>query len=74
MPIQTVESHRLYRKIADQLSGLIASGEFASGCRLPSEFNRGWELVKERKSANEHRDNIGVARSASRRPSPFRSF
>jgi GntR family uxuAB operon transcriptional repressor len=37
MPIQIVESQRLYRQIADQLSALIASGEFANGQRLPSE-------------------------------------
>jgi DNA-binding FadR family transcriptional regulator len=37
MPIQTVESQRLYRQIAEQLSLLIASGKFASGKRTPSE-------------------------------------
>lgn len=37
MPIQTIESPRLYQQIAEQLSALIASGEFASGERLPSE-------------------------------------
>lgn len=37
MPIRTVETHRLYRQIADQLSALIAGGEFATGARLPSE-------------------------------------
>lgn len=37
MPIQTIESPRLYRQIAEQLSALIASGEFASGERLPAE-------------------------------------
>ena len=37
MPIQTIENPRLYRQIADQLSALIGSGEFANGQRLPSE-------------------------------------
>jgi GntR family uxuAB operon transcriptional repressor len=37
MPIQTVENPRLYRRIADQLSALIGSGEFAKRQRLPSE-------------------------------------
>jgi DNA-binding FadR family transcriptional regulator len=37
MPIQAIDSDRLYRKIARQLSDLIVSGEFAAGQRLPSE-------------------------------------
>ena len=37
MPIQPVENQRLYRQIADQISGLIASGEFEQATRLPSE-------------------------------------
>jgi GntR family transcriptional regulator, uxu operon transcriptional repressor len=37
MPIQAIENPRLYRQIADQLSTLIVSGEFAKGQRLPSE-------------------------------------
>jgi hypothetical protein len=39
MPIQVVESLRLYRQIADQLSALIASGEFAAGA---ARVNGGW--------------------------------
>jgi GntR family transcriptional regulator, transcriptional repressor for pyruvate dehydrogenase complex len=37
MPIQPVESRRLYLKIAHQVRSLIASGEFPSGSRLPAE-------------------------------------
>ena len=37
MPIQPVESRRLYLQIADQVRSLIAAGEFASGSRLPAE-------------------------------------
>lgn len=37
MPIQAIESDRLYRRIARQLSDLIASGEFVPGQRLPAE-------------------------------------
>jgi DNA-binding FadR family transcriptional regulator len=37
MPIQAIDSDRLYRKIARQLSDLIAAGEFLPGHRLPAE-------------------------------------
>lgn len=37
MPIQPIESRRLYRQIADQIEVLIRSGEFAPGKRLPAE-------------------------------------
>lgn len=37
MPLQTVESTRLYRQIAEQISTLIDRGEFPSGSRLPAE-------------------------------------
>jgi DNA-binding FadR family transcriptional regulator len=37
LPLQTVEPRRLYRQIAEQIAGLIASGEFATGSRLPAE-------------------------------------
>jgi len=53
MPIQTVESQRLYRQIADQLSTLIASGEFAEGCRLPSERDLATQLGVSRPSVRE---------------------
>jgi DNA-binding FadR family transcriptional regulator len=37
MPIQAIDNDRLYRKIARQLSELIAAGEFLPGQRLPAE-------------------------------------
>ena len=37
MPLQAVETKRLYRQIADQLRKGIAGGEFALGARLPPE-------------------------------------
>lgn len=37
MPLQTVEPRRLYRQIAEQIAGLIESGEFTRGSRLPAE-------------------------------------
>ena len=37
MPIESVESRRLYRQIADQINRLIDSGEYPAGSRLPSE-------------------------------------
>ena len=37
MPIESVESRRLYRQIADQINRLIDSGEYPAGGRLPSE-------------------------------------
>jgi DNA-binding FadR family transcriptional regulator len=37
MPIQIVESRRLYLQIADQVRSLIAAGEFSPGNRLPPE-------------------------------------
>lgn len=37
MPIQAVDSDRLYKKIARQLSELIAAGEFVPGQRLPAD-------------------------------------
>src|SRR5258708_5639537 len=53
MPIQIIESQRLYRQIADQLSALIASGEFANGQRLPSERELAALLGVSRQSVRE---------------------
>ncbi|HZU83650.1 MAG TPA: FadR/GntR family transcriptional regulator [Polyangiaceae bacterium] len=53
MPIQAVESQRLYRQIADQLSELIAAGEFAEGARLPSERDLAAQLGVSRPSVRE---------------------
>jgi GntR family transcriptional regulator, transcriptional repressor for pyruvate dehydrogenase complex len=53
MPIQTVETNRLYRQIAEQLSALIASDEFAEGARLPSERELAAQLGVSRPSVRE---------------------
>ena len=37
MPIQVVESQRLYQQVAEQIGDLIRSGEFNAGDRLPAE-------------------------------------
>src|SRR4051812_35593985 len=37
MPLQVVESQRLYQQVAEQLGGLIDRGEFREGARLPPE-------------------------------------
>lgn len=37
MPIESVDSRRLYRQIADQIGRLIDSGEYQPGARLPPE-------------------------------------
>ena len=53
MPIQAIESNRLYRQIAAQLSSLIASGEFGEGGRLPSERELATQLGVSRPSVRE---------------------
>ncbi len=53
MPIQTVDTDRLYRKIARQLSDLIAAGEFKPGQRLPSERDLAQQLGVSRPSVRE---------------------
>jgi DNA-binding FadR family transcriptional regulator len=53
MPIRAIESPRLYRQIADQLSALIESGEFAVGQRLPSERELATQLGVSRPSVRE---------------------
>lgn len=37
MPIQPIDSKRLYERVADQIGDMIRSGEFAPGQRLPAE-------------------------------------
>jgi DNA-binding FadR family transcriptional regulator len=53
MPIKAVAPRRLYRQIADQLRGLVGSGEFAPGARLPAERELARELDVSRPSLRE---------------------
>lgn len=53
MPIRAVDDRRLYRQIADQLTALIASGEFLRGQRLPSERDLAVQLGVSRPSVRE---------------------
>lgn len=53
MPLQAVESRRLYRQIADQIAHLIESGEFPSGTRLPAERELATSLGVSRASVRE---------------------
>jgi len=53
MPLQTVESSRLYRQIAEQLRGLITGGEFAAGTRLPAERDLARQFGVSRPSVRE---------------------
>ena len=53
MPLQAVESQRLYRQIAEQLRGLIAAGEFETGSRLPAERDLARQLGVSRPSVRE---------------------
>ena len=53
MPLHAVEPKRLYRQIADQLRGLIRSGEFAVGTRLPPERDLAVQLGVSRPSVRE---------------------
>ena len=53
MPLQAVETRRLYRQIADQLRALIAAGEYAPGSRLPPERDLALQLAVSRPSVRE---------------------
>jgi DNA-binding FadR family transcriptional regulator len=53
MPIQAIDSDRLYRKIARQLSDLISAGEFKPGQRLPAERELAEQLGVSRPSVRE---------------------
>src|SRR4051812_37156013 len=53
MPLQAVESSRLYRQIAEQLRGLITDGEFTAGTRLPAERDLARQLGVSRPSVRE---------------------
>jgi DNA-binding FadR family transcriptional regulator len=51
--LQAVETRRLYRQIADQIRGLIESGEVARGARLPAERDLAKQLNVSRPSLRE---------------------
>jgi DNA-binding FadR family transcriptional regulator len=53
MPLQAVETRRLYRQIAEQLRAAIAAGEFAPGARLPPERDLAVQLAVSRPSVRE---------------------
>jgi len=53
MPIHPVDTDRLYRKIANMISGLIADGEFVPGQRLPGERDLARQLGVSRPSVRE---------------------
>lgn len=53
MPLQAVESRRLYRQIAEQIARLIESGEFLPGTRLPAERELAGSLGVSRASVRE---------------------
>lgn len=53
MPIQAVETHRLYRQIADQLVKLIEGGEYKPRERLPPERDLAKRLGVSRPSVRE---------------------
>jgi len=53
MPIQAIDSDRLYRRIARHLSELISNGEFRPGERLPPERELAKQLAVSRPSVRE---------------------
>jgi GntR family transcriptional repressor for pyruvate dehydrogenase complex len=53
MPLQTIETPRLYRQIADQLRELIRNDEFKCGTRLPAERELALHLGVSRPSVRE---------------------
>jgi len=61
VPLQAVEPRRLYRQIADQIAGLIASGEFAPGSRLPAERELAASLGVSRASVREAIISLEIA-------------
>jgi DNA-binding FadR family transcriptional regulator len=53
MPLQAVDSRRLYRQIADQIAALIERREYAVGARLPPERDLAKQLGVSRPSVRE---------------------
>jgi DNA-binding FadR family transcriptional regulator len=61
VPLQAVESRRLYRQIADQIAQLIGSGEFLPGSRLPAERELATSLGVSRASVREAIISLEIA-------------
>jgi DNA-binding FadR family transcriptional regulator len=61
VPLQAVESRRLYRQIADQIAHLIESGEFLPGTRLPAERELASSLGVSRASVREAIISLEIA-------------
>jgi len=61
LPLQAVESRRLYRQIADQIAQLIESGEFLPGTRLPAERELATSLGVSRASVREAIISLEIA-------------
>ncbi len=61
MPLQIVEPVRLYRQIAGQIAGLIDSGEFGAGSRLPPERELAVLLGVSRTSVREALISLEIA-------------
>ncbi|MEO7760815.1 MAG: FadR/GntR family transcriptional regulator [Casimicrobiaceae bacterium] len=53
MPLTHIEPRRLYRQIAEQIRGLITSGEYSAGARLPPERDLAKQLRVSRPSVRE---------------------
>jgi len=53
VPLQSIETRRLYQQIAQQLQQLILAGEFAPGSRLPAERELATQLGVSRPSVRE---------------------
>src|SRR5512144_2293892 len=53
MPFQSIQPRRLSRQIAEQIRGLIHSGEFPAGARLPPERDLARQLGVSRPSVRE---------------------
>jgi DNA-binding FadR family transcriptional regulator len=53
MPLTSIEPRRLYRQIAEQIRGLITSGEYSAGARLPPERDLAKQLRVSRPSVRE---------------------
>ncbi|MCW2305939.1 FadR/GntR family transcriptional regulator [Rhodobium gokarnense] len=53
MPVEPIKPRRLYQEVADQLSRLIAGGEFKPGTRLPSERDLAQSLQVSRPTIRE---------------------